>query len=256
MSDRSHPGTGSTRTAASLVPVARGVARATGLHWRLDAPAASPAEPAPLSAEAPLVVCLHGMRMHEDSFARLVQGLLSLPLRCLGLRGAHPAPPLEHELLGASWYAYDGDQEAFRRELLRVESEVVGTIAEVEREQALAPRARILLGFSQGGYCGAFVALRHPELFQVLVVSGARVKTEVLERDLARAAQSQMSVLLCHGARDASVLPAAAEKSRDALLAAGLDVTWQTFPTGHSLGRAQVQFIAEFLRRRLPALSP
>jgi predicted esterase len=104
-----------------------------------------------------------------------------------------------------------------------------------------------VLGFSQGGYCGGVIALRHSDRFRGLVVSGARVKTEILGPDLPAAASRGFRVLLCHGLRDAAVLPEAAARSREALLAAGIPTELQTFDTGHVLGRRQVEAVGRWL---------
>lgn len=209
------------------------------LPWRLDGAATDDA--------APLVVCLHGMSMDEDFFALLLQRLFPLPFRFLTPRAPHPMPVEGEGRIGASWYAYDGDQERFRREMERSEATVLSLVEHVERTQGLTPRARVILGFSQGGYLGAFIALRHPARFHGMVLSGARVKTEWLGDEMERAARTGFAALLCHGVRDEAVKPEAAFRSRDALAAAGLDVELRMFEAGHSMGREQVSAIATWL---------
>ncbi|MBZ0266780.1 dienelactone hydrolase family protein, partial [bacterium] len=214
------------------------------LHWRMDGAATEP--------DAPLVLALHGWGMDEDFFSRLLQGLFPRPFRFLIPRAPFPARPHAAEpeaeeaartgqrVRGGSWYEYDGNQAAFRRELERVEREFVALVRDVEREQGLAPKRRYLLGFSQGGYCGAWVALRNPDMFSGMAIVGARVKTEFLGAELRRAAERDFRVLLCHGTRDASVKPEAAERSHADLTAAGVRTELRTFDAGHSFGRAQV----------------
>ena len=73
-------------------------------------------------------------------------------------------------------------------------------------------------------------------------------QTEILATEIAAAAQRNFRVLLCHGLRDASVLPEAAEASRDALVAGGLEVELRTFDSGHSLGRDQIETIGLWLQ--------
>jgi predicted esterase len=189
--------------------------------------------------------------MDEDLFAALLQKLFALPMRFLV-----PRAPLRirvHAGLdaanGGSWYAYDGNQERFRRELERVEDELLDLLREVEAEAALRPRSRWVVGFSQGGYCGSWLAIRNPSTFSGLIVSGARVKTELLDAEMAAAAAQRFGVLLCHGEKDRSVTPEAAHRSHDALAAAGVDVQLKTFDVGHSLGRGQVAAMAEWLTR-------
>jgi predicted esterase len=213
------------------------------LPWRLDGAAQAP--------DAPLVLALHGQGMDEDAFAVLLRRLFDLPLRFLVPRAPWPLEQHREHRIGASWYPYDGDQDRFRRELGRTEAMLLGLLHAVESEVGLRPCRRAVLGFSQGGYCGAMVALRHPELFSRLVVSGARVKTEALVDELPRAAAGDFRVLLCHGLRDATVLPEAAERGRKALAGAGIAVDLLTFDAGHTLGRSQVQAIRGWLDEHL-----
>ena len=209
------------------------------LYWRLDG--------AGTDAEAPLVVALHGQGMDEDRFAVVLQKLLPLPYRFLLPRAPWPFEVRAEQRIGWSWYAYDGNQERFRAELARTEQMLLHVLRDAEAAHGLRPRRRVLVGFSQGGYCGAVIALRHPELFHGLVVSGARVKTEMLGGEIQQAGRDRFPVLLCHGLRDVHVLHEAAESSRDVLAAAGLAVQLETFDAGHSIGRAQVAAIAAWL---------
>lgn len=213
------------------------------LHWRRDGAATH--------VEAPVLVTLHGFRMNEDSFALLLQGLFDLPIHILSFRGPLSAEGLTGAGPGASWYDYDGDQERFRRELDRVEETLLRAIEEAESTLGLRPGVRFLLGFSQGGYCGSVVALRRVDHFRGMIISGARVKTEILTRELSAAAAAGFSALLCHGERDAAVPVEGAERGEAALLAAGLDATLARFPGGHSLGRLQITAIRAWLLPRL-----
>jgi predicted esterase len=195
--------------------------------------------------DAPLVLALHGQGMDADALARLLRPLFSLPLRFL-----LPAAPLQaRERLGFSWYDYDGNQERFIAELQRTERLLLDFLAYTEAEHGWRPRSRVLFGFSQGGYCGAYVALRNVDVFGGLIVSGARVKVEVLGDPLERAARAGFQVLLCHGRRDRLVQPEAARSSRAALAAAGVRVTLRTFDAGHAIGPAQIRVVRSWLRR-------
>lgn len=210
------------------------------MHFRVDGQADS--------AEAPLVLALHGWGMDEDFFALLLQTLFPRPVRVLIPRAPFPAASAAGSTRsGGSWYSYDGDQEKFRAELLRVESELVQLVQETEAAHGWRPSHRFVIGFSQGGYCGSWVALRRPDLFHGMAIVGARVKTEFLEREMKAAAASGFRALLLHGERDRSVTPEAAERGRAALTDAGVDARVLTFDAGHSLGRAQARAIGEWL---------
>lgn len=231
------------------VPSARGeLPVETGFAWRLDGAARDPA--------SPLVLALHGMGMEEDFLARLLESLFDLPLRFLIPRAPFPVMTPAEGRLGASWYAYDGDQERFRAELLRTERSLLGLLAHVERTRGLAPRARYLFGFSQGGYAGGFCALRHPEIFRGLIVSGSRVKHEFLREEIAEAGRRGFAALILHGRRDASVTPRAAETSHQALAAGGVRAELRLFDAGHTLGRKQVAAMREWLERETARADP
>ena len=231
-------------TGESRIPTVRGETTIPpAVAWRLDG--------APGDSAAPLVLCLHGMWMDEDFFAILLQALFDLPFRFLVPRAPFPVESRGVGRNAASWYRYDGDQEQFRSELVRTESLLLELVKRVEAEQGLAPRARVVLGFSQGGYCGSFTAVRNPDLFQGTIVSGGRVKTEVLSEEMRVAASRGFRVLLCHGRRDLAVPWEAALRSRDGLAAAGVPVDLEGFESGHSLGKRQIATIAEWLQHRL-----
>jgi phospholipase/carboxylesterase len=214
------------------------------LRWRLDGPPGA-------AADTPLVLALHGQTMDENRFALLLQPLFQLPCRFLIPRAPWPVDVRSEGRIGWSWYPYDGDQEHFLVELARTEAWLASLLARAEAEHGLRPRRRFLLGFSQGGYCGAVIALRHLDLFDGLVVAGARVKNEILATEMRAAAARRFPVLLLHGLRDAHVLPEAAERSRDALAAAAVPVELRTFDAGHSLGREHAAAIAAWLEARL-----
>ena len=209
--------------------------------WRVDARDDRP--------DLPLVLALHGWGMDEDFFALLLQKVAERPVRLLLPRAPHPVPGLDGDRPASSWYDYDGDQDRFLQALHRTEDLVLETLGAVEGELSLSPRRRYLVGFSQGGYCGSFIALRHPEIFAGMAIVGARVKTEVLGDEIARAAARDFRALLCHGRQDASVRPDAAERSRAGLAAGGLDVELLWFDGGHTLGRQQAGAIGDWLTK-------
>ena len=198
------------------------------LPWRLDGSATD--------AQAPLLLALHGYGMHEDLFATLLRDLSMLPWNIVTPR----AP-------GGSWYDYDGNQERFRTELRRTNEMLTEFLQGFESQQGFVPRQRILLGFSQGGYCGSYVALNNPKLFNGMVISGARVKVEILKDAIHAAAETGFRALLCHGNRDESVKPGAAQSSLDGLRNGGVNATLKHFDSGHSIGRSQVAAIRSWL---------
>ena len=210
------------------------------LAWRLDGRAADP--------EAPMLLCLHGHGMNEDYFAALLQSLFDLPWNIVTARAPFAATEVKGRAY--SWYEYDGNQERFRAELRRTDDLVQEFLVGVETELGVRPAKRFLLGFSQGGYCGSYVALKNPRLFDGMVISGARVKGEILQAPIVSAAATGFAALLCHGEKDKSVTRQAAESSLAALQGGGIDAQLQFFDSGHSVGRSQVAFIRQWLAER------
>ena len=82
-----------------------------------------------------------------------------------------------------------------------------------------------------------------------LAVMGARVKDEVLTRELPRA--KHLSVLLTHGRKDRAVPIAMAERSRDALRAAGIDVEFRSYDSGHHVTAEQLRDLRAWLKKLL-----
>lgn len=220
-------------------PRQRGVfAGVEQLAWRLDGNTTNP--------QAPVLLCLHGYGMNEDYFAGLLQSLFDLPWNIVTAR----APFAANDVKGRaySWYEYDGNQERFRAELRRTDALLQSFLAGVESELRLRPAKRVLLGFSQGGYCGSYVAIKNAKQFQGMVISGARVKIEILENELPMAAAAGFRVLLCHGEKDRSVTREAAESSLKGLRSGGIDAELKFFDSGHSIGRPQVAAVKDWLR--------
>ncbi len=214
------------------------------MRWRLDRSGAP--------GDAPLIVCLHGQWMTEDLFALLLQKLRSLPYNFLTPRAPYPAQLPGKKKVGASWYPYDGSRRRFLRELAITEKAILDLLASAEKEASLEPSARVILGFSQGGYTGSFVALRHSDLFDGLIVSGARVKLEVLGDEVRLAAKKGMRALICHGREDRAVPVEAAESSAAGLRAAGIETDLEYFPGGHAIGKDQISVIRNWLADRWP----
>ena len=199
----------------------------------------------------PALVALHG---HGETPERLARHL-RLPARTPYAR-IHPGAP--HPILvgrgeqrrqGRSWYVYTGDAAAFAEELRRAERLLLDGLEEILASHPIRRDGLVLMGFSQGGYLAATTALRHRDLFRGLVAVSSRIKTEILESELAGAAG--YPVLVVHGNADDRVPPDPQRKEVERLLAAGLDVRTCFHPGGHHLGaevgRAVHAFVTELL---------
>ena len=141
-------------------------------------------------------------------------------------------------------------RQASRPHRARIESCIAA-----ERAQGIDSRRIVLAGFSQGGATALHVGLRHAQpLAGIIALSCYLPLRDRLAAEVAEANRAT-SILMCHGREDVVVLPAFGEISRDALLAAGLNVEWRAYSMGHNLCRPEIFDIAAWLRYHL-ALDP
>jgi phospholipase/carboxylesterase len=111
------------------------------------------------------------------------------------------------------------------------------------------PLARLVIGgFSQGSMLALDVALREPELplSGIALLSGTLLGArEWLPRMQARRGTA---VFQSHGRSDAILNFAIAERLRDELGAAGLNVTFDAFAAGHTIPGSTMQRLGEWFR--------
>lgn len=191
--------------------------------------------PCPGAVDAPLVVLLHGMGESGRTAADAWPRVLSLPVHVVA-----PDGPFGFEIreghgvrIGRAWYLYDGDGPEFRRTYDAAVRWVLESVARAERRHGLRPRARAVIGYSQGGYLAYGAALRGGPAYDRLVAVAGRLKEEFLAAELA--APSRLSALLLHGRDDRAVPPDASVRSHRVLLRAGCAAELRLLPGGHGL---------------------
>jgi len=192
-------------------------------------------------AGAPLVVLLHGRGQDENHAERKSASLRPDLSWCLP-RAPYPVEVEDRDgvrRVGASWYQYTGDAEAFRVSLRETGEWLLGVI---ERAAAAteADASRVaILGFSQGGYLAGSMALTWPERFAGAGVLGARIKTELLDGRVPDALRG-VRFFSAHGENDASVRPGPSRACVEKLRAAGVAVEHRDYPVGHRLLPAMI----------------
>jgi predicted esterase len=205
-------------------------------------------------ARVPLLVALHGQGMTSASFRRICASLESDRYATLYPQGLFPFEIRGKDTLrvGWSWYLYTARNEDFLRDAHRVERHLDRLVASAAREHPRIDASRVaLFGYSQGGYLAGYLALRRAERFRGLAVASARVKTEVLARELRRPAARALPVLVAHGRGDDSVPFSFSERTRDELRGAGLRVEHRAHPGGHRLTRDVLRRVRRFAERVL-----
>lgn len=171
--------------------------------------------------------------MRAEVFARWLADLLDEPWAFWIPEGPYPFERHVGGLrsVGHAWYLWDGDTPSFRRSLRRSEHRLLRLLPERAEAWGLDPENVVVLGFSQGGYFGGSLALRHAERFRGLAVAGARVRPGYSGRPLAEI--PRIPILFLHGRDDAVVSAVQAEASARELEQQGFPIRWTEVDGDH-----------------------
>lgn len=115
----------------------------------------------------------------------------------------------------------------------------------------IASERILLAGFSQGGAVVLHTGLRHAEpLAGILALSTYLPLPQRLEDEL-NPANSTVPVFMAHGRDDPTIPLQLAQRSRDRLQAAGVDVEFKVYPMPHAVIMEEIDDVAAWLRRAL-----
>lgn len=227
---------------------------------RFVVPGENPSDP---EGKAPLtVVLMHGFGAPGDDLAGLARAFAGLGAPP-GTAFVFPEAPLALGEIGGmelyadarAWWLIDMVrlQRAIARGETRDLSRDVPEGLAAAREKvlamldALAPARLVLGGFSQGAMLATDVALRTERALEGLVVLSGTLLAEHEWRPLMRA-RAGLRVFQSHGSRDPLLPYELAERLRDALRDAGLDVTFAAFDDGHGIPPDVLRELTSFLR--------
>lgn len=211
--------------------------------------------------EGPVVVLLHGFGAPGEDLVPLGPAL-GLPR---DVRLVFPAAPLSldaHGMYGGrAWWLIDMErmQRAIMsgqtRDLTRdvppglgaAREQVLALLDDVERRLGAPPERTVLGGFSQGAMLSCDVALRAERALGGLVLLSGTFLCEEEWRPR-MAAHRGLRVFQSHGVLDPLLPFDLAERLRDALVEAGLELDWVAFRGGHEIPPAALMRLQGFLR--------
>lgn len=212
----------------------------------------------PKSPARSAVIWLHGLGADGHDFEPLVhQWKLADEL---GTRFVLPHAPVQPVTLNGgmrmrAWYdiydlEFDGDEDAEGIERARA---LLQGLIKREQQRGIASENIILAGFSQGGAVALHTALRWEKpLAGVLILSAYLPLRQRLAAE--KCADAETLVLrMDHGDKDPVVPYRAALVSRDLLLAAGLNVDFNSYPMEHGLCQPQIDSLRNWLKQCLQA---
>ena len=191
--------------------------------------------PTESSARLPAVVLLHGWTGNETAM-RVFQPAVPPEAIAISPRGMVAAEEgfgwVDRRANGASYAAGVNALREFVRGLPAV--------------YPVNPARVVLVGFSQGAAVGLSLAITTPEL-----VSGVAVLAGYLpdwaQMQITPAGLAGRPVFIGHGTKDTTVTLAAAALMREALEAAGADVTYHEYPTEHKVNRQGLKDLKQWL---------
>lgn len=201
------------------------------------------------------VIWLHGLGADGHDFEPIVPEL-RLPSR-LSLRFVFPHAPVRPVTVNAgmrmrAWYDIVSLDRRAEQDESGIRESAAATVEVVarERERGIPPERIVLAGFSQGGAIVTHTALRYPDrLAGLLALSSWMPLAQTLAAE-ASATNRDLPILMAHGRQDPMVPIALAEHSREALLAAGYPVQWQSYDMGHAVCAEEIADISLWLQER------
>jgi phospholipase/carboxylesterase len=209
--------------------------------------------PGEIKEKNPLtVILMHGFGAPGHDLVGLAEGLDLPP----GTELIFPEAPLELAALtgmpafgdARAWWLID--MERIQRAMMRGEPRNLREVPDglVEAREAIdmllaslvkegkKPERIVLGGFSQGSMLALDVVLRSSlPIGGLVILSGTIIAEDEWTPLLAKAARSGLRVFQSHGTEDPILPFEVAEKLRDALRTAGLDVEFHSFAGGHGI---------------------
>lgn len=202
-----------------------------------------------------VVIWLHGLGDSGAGFAPVVPAL-GLPadhsIRFIFPHAPEQAVTINGGYIMRAWYDIKSMDLHDRADMQGVMASELSVQALIDEQIAAGiPSERIVLaGFSQGGVMSLFTGLRYPhKLAGIMALSCYLPTADVLPSQLS-AANANTPILLQHGEQDDVVPLSAGLLAKEALIAGGYQVQWQTYPMPHSVIPVQLKAISTWLQQR------
>lgn len=202
------------------------------------------------------VIWLHGLGADGNDFVPLVPELRLAP--ALGVRFVFPHATVRPVTINnghpmRAWYDIKSLDAKGRADAPGLGESVraIAALIDAERAAGIDAGRIVVAGFSQGGAIGLHVALSYPHrLAGLLALSTYLPCAEQLDAHLSEQ-NRDIRILMCHGSRDAVVVPAMAIAGRDWLRERNYPVEWREYPMAHEVCRPEVAEISASLQRWL-----
>jgi Predicted esterase len=196
------------------------------------------------TGDAPAVVVLHGRGADEEDLLPVAQALPD-DHHVVSLRAPDPLQG------GYTWYELDlsagglhesqPHPEEFRRSLDLVAESVTAAVDAYD----LDPARIGLLGFSQGAITSLASLFETPDRYVWVVALHGYLPASHADRS--PDGLDGTPVFVGAGSGDRVIPESRSESAADRLVAAGADVTYETYATGHGIGQAELSDVTAFV---------
>jgi phospholipase/carboxylesterase len=197
------------------------------------------------------VIWMHGLGADGNDFVPIVNEMRLPP--SLSIRFVFPHAPIRPVTLNQgfrmrAWYDLAAGDITNRADIAGVRTSQAQIEALIAREKTrgIAARRIVLAGFSQGGVIALHTGLRHAERLAGIVALSTYVVVPEKLAEEASAANRDIAIFMAHGTYDQMIRLEWGEASRRALVAAGYNVEWHTYPMQHSVVIEEIDAIKAF----------
>ncbi|TVQ67959.1 MAG: hypothetical protein EA360_01180 [Balneolaceae bacterium] len=205
----------------------------------------------------PLILYLHGFGGNEKKFKKKCEPLFSFEAYHLFIQGPYPVfdPSLSKTVSnwGRAWYLYDGRRKQFIKSL-ELSSEFIQEIID-NLIKFIQVEKMCVIGYSMGGYLAGYFALTRWKHVNQLIVSGARIKTEVMSEERWKNL-SHMDVLALHGRDDETVSFENQRREIETLKSRGVRSEFRLLNQGHEFNTVVLDEIGSWMKSRGYKKSP
>ena len=198
------------------------------------------------------VIWLHGLGADGNDFVPIVEEM-RLPATH-PIRFVFPHAPVRPVTINngfpmRAWYDIYAADLANRADVRGVAQSQAHVEALIAREQTrgVAASRIVIAGFSQGGAIALYTGVRHADRLAGIIALSTYLPLPDKLAEEASPANRRVPIFMAHGTADPVIRPEWGQASRQALVAAGYAVEWNTYPMAHTVALEEIGAIRAFL---------
>lgn len=186
------------------------------------------------------IIWLHGLGANGNDFEPFIQELQipeEIPIRFILPNAPNRPVTVNDGISMPAWYDIVDVSldKKVDKENIKISSEQITTLIELEIEKGIPSHKILLAGFSQGGVIALYTGLRYSKpLAGIMALSTYLAPQENLESEISPA-NSSIPIFMAHGTLDPIVPLSVAENSKTKLMSLNYSVDWKTYPMAHSV---------------------